>query len=156
MAQTVAQRFEAYGVDDVGHESLHEHYAGFVKRYAAGLHVEQSLVVKLSGSGAVGAFHLVVVYFELRFGIHAGVGTVEHAAACLVSVGIGCIRTYQNAARESTRSFVGDYIFEELARVGMVGAVYHVDGVVDMHLDRGNRHAGYMSDGARSGVSHHE
>lgn len=41
MEQTRTQGFELDGVDDVGHERLHEHAAGDGEGYAARLHIEE-------------------------------------------------------------------------------------------------------------------
>lgn len=71
VTQSVADAFGRDGVDDVDHEGLHQHGACFGQWYAAGLHVEQRFVVELSGCGAVGAFYVVVVDEQLRFGVHA-------------------------------------------------------------------------------------
>ena len=88
--QPVAQAFGANSGNDIGHKGLHEHDARFVLGYASCLHVEQRLLVELSGCGSVGTFHVVAVYFELRACVHAGIGRCEQVAVGLISFGEHC------------------------------------------------------------------
>ena len=84
MAQTVAQILQAYLVDHIDHERLHQHLAGLSQRYSTATHIEQRGRVELPRRGPVGTFHVIIVDKQLRLGVHPCPGGGKQVAVALV------------------------------------------------------------------------
>ena len=114
MTETVAESLDRDGVDYVDHKSLHQHRAGFIVRDAARTHVKESLVVELSGSGAVAALDIVVVDYELRLGMH--LRRIGGKDIVVGLEGFGELRLGKDfdKSAESTLRFIVEHIAEKL------------------------------------------
>ena len=112
--EALAQHFVAYVVDYIRHECLREHAARFLAGDTAALHVEEGALVELACGGAVACLDFIAIDFELRRGVHAGLGRHEDIAVGLRGVGVAGFLIHYHAATESAVGLVEDGGLEEL------------------------------------------
>jgi len=104
---------------NVSHKSLFQQQAcGFLTQTAAA-HVKDLGSVKLSYGSSVGALHIIVIDFKLRFGIHTRLVGAYEIAVSLISVSLCGAFTHKNSSGESAHSLIIDHILEELIGIAV-------------------------------------
>src|SRR5207302_3342614 len=73
-------------LDRLAQEALDQHPPRLVFGYAAGAQVEQRRLVEFADAGAVGAFDVVGIDFQLRLGVDHGAAAEDQIAAQLMRV----------------------------------------------------------------------
>ena len=95
-------------------EGEHQHQTSLFLIDSAGLQVKQSLFVDLSDSCAMRTFHIIVVDYKLRFGIHPGGLGEQNAVVSLECFGLFGAWHYMDPACKSSRRIVIQHVFEDL------------------------------------------
>ena len=115
-------------------ESELKEQTGFLEADATLTHVEEGLVVELTHSGAVGAFHIVGVDLKYGLGVHPCLTGDEEVLVALLRHGLLGFRTYQYLTGEGSCGILVEDVLVELAAGAVGGAV--VDKGVVVHMLR--------------------
>ena len=98
------------------------------------LHIKQSTLVELSGTGAVVAAHIIVVNLQLRLGKHTRFAGGAKVAVGLFRNRMMCSREHLHQTSIGAYGLIVQYIFKELVARGVRHYVLYQRMVIDMLL----------------------
>ena len=139
--QAVLEGVEAHSVNHVGDKGLHQQATCLVDADAAGAHVEQGLLVKLTNSRTMGTHHIVGVNLKLGLGVHLGSGSTAQVTVALIGLDTRAIGLNQNLAGKGTDGLVIEHILEHLVAVATGCIVADKRVAIHMLLTAGDGHA---------------
>jgi hypothetical protein len=128
----VAKRFNLYILDNFMSKSEHQHQSCFTLTYPPRLEVKKRVVVNLSDSSPMTAFHIIGKNLKLRLCIHFCIIGENDIVVFLVSQGTLGIGTDKDPTVKGTCRHIVEDSFEQLVTGTMGSSMIDADKIVDV------------------------